>query len=158
MQIVLLQRPISPSAKMTVLSSKFTGTTGGDVCVGTPPNRNRNPTLSRKVQSELNLSKLGHMVITKPVAEFSLTSEFSVGVGDPLPGERSSLPPAPVEMTVDCDVVIALREVSHHVQALHDLYTRLTYIFAARCTCRKTKRLGYKQLCQRTHDTVGRNG
>jgi hypothetical protein len=145
MQIVLLQRPISPSAKMTVLSSKFTGTTGGDVCVGTPPNRNRNPTLSRKVQSELNLSKLGHMVIT-------------VGVGDPLPGERSSLPPAPVEMTVDCDVVIALREVSHHVQALHDLYTRLTYIFAARCTCRKTKRLGYKQLCQRTHDTVGRNG
>jgi hypothetical protein len=100
---------------MTVLSSKFTGTTGADVCVGTPPNRSRNPTLSRKAQSELNLCKLGHVNITKPVGDFSFTSDFSVGLGEPLPGEMSSLPPAPVEMTVDCDAIIALQEVSHHV-------------------------------------------
>ncbi|KAH7095224.1 hypothetical protein FB567DRAFT_23264 [Paraphoma chrysanthemicola] len=105
---VLLQRPTSPSGKMVALSRQFTGTVGAELRIGTPPSEDR--TLSRKVQSELNLAKLIRMDTTPSIANSSLTSGFSGGIGDPLPDELSTSSPAMVEMTVECDAFLALHE------------------------------------------------
>ncbi|KAH7085572.1 hypothetical protein BKA63DRAFT_401670 [Paraphoma chrysanthemicola] len=105
---VLLQRPTSPSGKMVALSRQFTGTVGADLRIGTPPSEDR--TLSRKIQSELNLAKLIRMDTTPSIANSYLTSGFSGGNGDPLPDELSASSTAMVEMTVECDAFLALRE------------------------------------------------
>jgi hypothetical protein len=109
---VLFQRSTSPSTKMTALSRKFTGKASTDLHVGTPPNEGKNATLSRKVQSELNLSKLGLIDTAESIATSSMTSGFSGGTGDPLPDEMPPLM-VPVDRTVDYDAMIALREVGH---------------------------------------------
>jgi hypothetical protein len=113
MSLVLLQRSTSPSTKMTALSRQFTGKVGADLRVGTPPIEGK-PMLSRKVQSEVNLTKLGRMetATVNSLANSSIASAFSGGTGDPLPDELFSPISALIEMT-DCDAIIALREVSH---------------------------------------------
>jgi hypothetical protein len=96
---------------MTALSRQFTGRVGTDLRIGTPPIEIK-PTLSRKVQSEINLTKLGTAATAISLADSSITSEFSGGTGDPLPDELSSPTSVLIEIT-DCDATIALREVSH---------------------------------------------
>jgi hypothetical protein len=97
---------------MTALSRRFTRTASTDIRVGTPPDDWKKPTLSRKVQSELNLTKLSRKDTAESIANSSIISEFSGGAGDPLPDE---IPSSTVgaDMTMDCDAIIALREVSH---------------------------------------------
>jgi hypothetical protein len=97
--------------KMTALSRQFTGREGADLRVGTPPLHESKPMLSRKVQSELNLNILGRIDTAKSIAHSSVASGFLGGARDPLPDEMSSPMSALVEMTVDCDATIALREV-----------------------------------------------
>lgn len=120
-QAVLLHRPTSPSGKMVALSRQFTGKVDVDLCVGTPPSKDR--TLARKVQSELNLAKLSSMDTTPSVTDSSLTSGFSGGLGDPLPDEVSASSPAMAEMTVECDAFVALRELGALVARRRGLNT-----------------------------------
>jgi hypothetical protein len=108
--VVPFQHSTSPSTKMAALSQQFTGRGDADLNVGTPPNKSI-PTLSRKVQSELNLTKLGRVQSSKSIEHSSITSGFSGGCGDPLPDKMSSPIAAVIEMTVDCDAIIALCEV-----------------------------------------------
>lgn len=107
--LVLLQRSTSPSTKMTALSRHFTGRAGADLRVGTPPD-DLNPMLSRKVQSEMNLVKLRRIDTASSIEDSSVTSGFS-GAGDPLPDEMSSPISAMADVAVDCDAMVALREV-----------------------------------------------
>jgi hypothetical protein len=99
---------------MTALSRRFTGKANTDLHVGTPPNKGNNATLSRRVQSEFNLSKLGLLNNAEYIANSLVTSGFSNDTGDPLPDETSPSMVA-VDITVDCDAIIALREVSRLV-------------------------------------------
>ncbi|KAF2025048.1 hypothetical protein EK21DRAFT_77318 [Setomelanomma holmii] len=107
-QRVLLHRPTSPSGKMAALSRQFTGKASADLRVGTPPGEDK--TLSRKVQSELNLAKLSRMDTIPSVTDSSFTSGFSGGPGDPLPDELSTLSPERIATTIECDAFVALRE------------------------------------------------
>ncbi|KAH4221060.1 hypothetical protein HBI17_125340 [Parastagonospora nodorum] len=120
-QRVLLQRSTSPSTKMTALSRHFTGRAGEDLRIGTPPD-DINPMLSRKVQSEMNLAKLGHVDTASSVEHSSVISGFS-GTGDHLPDEMSSPISAMVEVAVDCDAIIALRELGTLVARRRGLET-----------------------------------
>ncbi|KAJ4300693.1 hypothetical protein N0V90_002781 [Kalmusia sp. IMI 367209] len=93
---------------MVALSRHFSSTDNTDeFLVGTPPIRERNTTLSRKVQSELNLTSLANISTINSVPR-SVDSGFS-GKGDPLPDEveHSSVILHPA---VDCDAFIALQE------------------------------------------------
>ncbi|KAF7681402.1 hypothetical protein GT037_000378 [Alternaria burnsii] len=107
-QRALLSRPLSPSEKMIVLSTQFTND-GTKLIVGTPPEVNHNLTLSRKVQSELNLTAIHK---TKPSRSFtsSATSGFSGGSGDPLPDEMAVLEHTGMEPATECEALVALRE------------------------------------------------
>ncbi|CAN9101487.1 unnamed protein product [Alternaria alternata] len=107
-QRALLSRPLSPSEKMIVLSTQFTND-GTKLIVGTPPEVNHNLTLSRKVQSELNLTAIHK---TKPSRSFtsSVTSRFSGGSGDPLPDEMAVLEHTGMEPATECEALVALRE------------------------------------------------
>ncbi|RII10946.1 hypothetical protein CUC08_Gglean006947 [Alternaria sp. MG1] len=107
-QRALLSRPLSPSGKMIVLSTQFTND-GAKLIVGTPPEVNHNLTLSRKVQSELNLTAIHK---TKPSRSFtsSVTSGFSGGSGDPLPDEMAVLEHTGMEPATECEALVALRE------------------------------------------------
>jgi hypothetical protein len=99
---------------MAALSRRFTRTASTDISVGTPPPDDwKKPTLSRKVQSELNLTRLSRMDTAESIAQSSISSGFSGGAGDPLPDEIPSPPPALADVAIDCDAIIALREVSH---------------------------------------------
>ncbi|KAF1920304.1 hypothetical protein BDU57DRAFT_464605 [Ampelomyces quisqualis] len=108
-QKVLLQRPASPSTKMAALSRRFPGKADADLEIGTPPDkRDQTSTLTRKVQSELDLNRLGRrQSITISTGRSSIASGFSDGSGDPLPDEISSSRVIP---KLDCDAFIALRE------------------------------------------------
>jgi hypothetical protein len=105
---VFLERPTSPSGKMAALSRQFTGRANVEVHIGTPPREDRKMQLSRKVQSELNLTKLGRTETSQSVAG-SVTSGFSGSSGDPLPDEIST-PSALTDTTVECEAFAALRE------------------------------------------------
>jgi hypothetical protein len=98
---------------MTALSRRFTRTASTDIRVGTPPDDWKKPTLSRKVQSELNLNKLSRMDTAESIAKSSISSGFSGGAGDPLPDEIPLPPTALADVAIDCDAIIALREVIH---------------------------------------------
>lgn len=93
---------------MIVLSTQFTND-GAKLIVGTPPEVNHNLTLSRKVQSELNLTAIHK---TKPSRSFtsSVTSGFSGGSGDPLPDEMAVLEHTGMEPATECEALVALRE------------------------------------------------
>ncbi|CAN9084261.1 unnamed protein product [Alternaria sp. RS040] len=107
-QRALLSRPLSPSEKMIILSTQFTND-GTKLIVGTRPEVNHNLTLSRKVQSELNLTAIHK---TKPSRSFtsSVTSGFSGGSGDPLPDEMAVLEHTGMEPATECEALVALRE------------------------------------------------
>jgi hypothetical protein len=62
MVVGLLQRSTSPSIKMTTLSRQFTGKVGANLRVGARPIENKS-TLSREVQSEINVTKIGRIDI-----------------------------------------------------------------------------------------------
>ncbi|KAF1839599.1 hypothetical protein BDW02DRAFT_2426 [Decorospora gaudefroyi] len=102
-QRVFPHRPVSPSEKMIALSKHFEGT-NTDLPVGTPqegmPGTKKNVTLSRQVQSELNLVNLGN----------SRASAFSGRSGDSLPDETTAFSQARMGPGVACDALIALRE------------------------------------------------
>jgi hypothetical protein len=112
---------------MTALSRRFTRTASTDIRVGTPPDDWKKPTLSRKVQSELNLTKLSRMDTAESITKSSISSGFSGGAGDPLPDEIQSSPPAVGDMTMDCDAIIALREV-RHVRELYAGFVLTRYL------------------------------
>jgi hypothetical protein len=96
---------------MTALSRQFTDRASVDLLrVGTPPSEEARTTLSRKVQSEVNLTKLARLDTAQSIAD-SVTSGFS-GSGDPLPDEVPTPSQAFVELTVDCDALVALRELA----------------------------------------------
>jgi hypothetical protein len=119
------------------MSRRFTGTTLTNLHVGTPPDDVSHTTLSRKVQSELNLSRLTGLNTAESIANSSLTSEFSGGAGDALPDEMS---PATSDMTVDCDAIIALREVSQLVRTTFKVPADIMFSHpAARCSCCATQ-------------------
>jgi hypothetical protein len=158
MSLVLLQRSTSPSTKMTALSRQFTGKVGADLRVGTPPIEGK-PTLSLKVQSEINLTKLGGMetATANSLADSWIASAFSGGTGDPLSDELFSPISALIEIT-DCDATIALHEVSHtHPSTVtrrvrHALTSRLIAWYFG---CEK-KRSSYRHLRRGSHGPVVR--
>ncbi|KAI4930490.1 uncharacterized protein J4E92_004322 [Alternaria infectoria] len=106
-QRALLNRPSSPSGKMAVLSTQFTNDME-ELPVGNPPQTTKNLTLSRKVQSELNLVAIQK---TRPSRSFtsSVASGFSGGSGDPLPDEMTILEHTGMEPATECEALIALR-------------------------------------------------
>ncbi|KAF1970409.1 hypothetical protein BU23DRAFT_212293 [Bimuria novae-zelandiae CBS 107.79] len=107
-QQVLLQRPVSPSTKMAFLSRHFDNAqTESNFTVGTPPSQDKKATLSRKVQSELDLVRLAKTGTNNSIPR-SLESGFS-GTGDPLPDEVER-PPDMVETAVDLEAFVALQE------------------------------------------------
>jgi hypothetical protein len=77
--------------------------------VGDPPEEKRKMTLSRKVQSELDLVSLTKTGATQSIIS-SAASGCSDSTGDPLPDETVASNPAHMEVTVECDAFIALRE------------------------------------------------
>ncbi|KAF2444230.1 hypothetical protein P171DRAFT_28826 [Karstenula rhodostoma CBS 690.94] len=107
-QQVLLHRPVSPSSKMAMLSRRLENAQStSDFIVGTPPTQDKKVTLSRKVQSELNLARLGDPAIDGSVPR-SVDSGFS-GNGDPLPDEVDPLS-VMVEPAIDLEAFVALKE------------------------------------------------
>jgi hypothetical protein len=110
-RLVLLRRPKSPSEKMAALSRHLTGRLSVDLLrVGTPSSERAMTTLSRKVQSEVILTKLARLDNAQSTAD-SVTSGFS-GSGDPLPDEVPTPSDVFMEMTVDCDALVALQELA----------------------------------------------
>ncbi|OAF99555.1 uncharacterized protein CC84DRAFT_365135 [Paraphaeosphaeria sporulosa] len=104
----LLHRPVSPSSKMAMLSRRLENTQStSDFIVGTPPIQERKVTLSRKLQSELDLARLADPGINGSVPR-SVDSGFS-GNGDPLPDEvdpqLTMVGPA-----IDLEAFVALKE------------------------------------------------
>ncbi|KNG47658.1 hypothetical protein TW65_05727 [Stemphylium lycopersici] len=106
-QKVLLHRSMSPSGKMAVLSKQFHNTM--ELQVGTPPDAKKKMTLSRKVQSELNLATM-RKDRPSPSITSSVASAFSGGSGDSLPDEVLNVGHSRMQPTVECDALIALCE------------------------------------------------
>ncbi|KAH7394172.1 hypothetical protein DE146DRAFT_616588 [Phaeosphaeria sp. MPI-PUGE-AT-0046c] len=116
-QKVLLQRPCSPSGRMTALSRRLVRAST-DLHIKSPPDQSqKNSTLARKVQSELNLTRLDRVNTAQSVANSSVGSAFSGTNGDMLPDEVPSSQGLS-ELSVDCDAIIALREASRDLGAL----------------------------------------
>jgi len=92
---------------MAVLSTQFTNDME-ELPVGNPPQTSKNLTLSRKVQSELNLVAIQK---TRPSRSFtsSVASGFSGGSGDPLPDEMAILEHTGMEPATECEALVALR-------------------------------------------------
>ncbi|KAH8727268.1 hypothetical protein GQ44DRAFT_649771 [Phaeosphaeriaceae sp. PMI808] len=112
---VVLHRPASPSHKMTALSRKFTEDARADLHGGTLPDAKKRHTLSRKVQSELNLSRLCRIDTKKSATNSSSTfglSEFVVG--SHLAGYQGSQS-AVNDITVECDVLVAIHKLGELV-------------------------------------------
>ena len=97
---------------MKALSKQF-GDTVTELPLGTPPadgsGENKIMTLSRKVQSELNLTALKKTRVSPSITS-SVASAFSGMSGDPLPDERATFSQAPMDPAAECDALIALRE------------------------------------------------
>ena len=89
--------------------SKQLANTIVDLPVGNPPNEAEQMTLSRKVQSELNLSTMGRLNPSRSITN-SVNSGFSGSIGDLLPDELTASTPTPLKSAVDCDAFVALRE------------------------------------------------
>src|SRR5688500_14183696 len=92
---------------MTALSTQFVNDMD-DLSVGTLPESIKNVTLSRKVQSELNLAA---MQKTRPSWSFisSVASGFLGESGDPLPDEMTILEHPGMEPATECEALVALR-------------------------------------------------
>lgn len=109
MYVVLLQRPGSPSGRMRALSRRL-GRASTDLHISAPALEDqKKQTLSRKIQSELNLAQLNRIEARQSVSN-SISSGFSGGSGDFLPDEV--LPSQDFsDLSIDCDAIFALREV-----------------------------------------------
>lgn len=131
-ETVILHRPVSPSGKMIVLSRHLENEKSTSAfTVGTPPRQESNVTLSRKVQSELNLVLLGRPSNEHSVSR-SLESGFS-GKGDPLPDEIE--PPPVMESAVDFEAFVALQELGTLVARkkgidANKFFTGLTHLYS----------------------------
>ncbi|CAE7175839.1 hypothetical protein HRS9139_03455 [Pyrenophora teres f. teres] len=101
----LLHRPASPSGKMIILSKHLANSK--ELPVGAPPELNKMTTLSRKVQSELNLASIRK---SRPSITSSIASCFSGGSGDPLPDEAGAPGQTHMDPSIECDALVALRE------------------------------------------------
>jgi hypothetical protein len=88
------------------LSKRFSDCS--ELLIGTPPN-SKKTTLSRKVQSELNLATL-HKIRPAPSITDSAASVFTRGSGDALPDETSVLSQMDMQPATECNAFIALRE------------------------------------------------
>ena len=75
--------------------------------MGAPPGMDKTMTLSRKVQSELNLASMRK---GRPSFTSSVTSGFSGGSGDALPDEAGALGQTDMNPSIECDALVALRE------------------------------------------------
>ncbi|EFQ96643.1 hypothetical protein PTT_00125 [Pyrenophora teres f. teres 0-1] len=104
-QKALLHRPASPSGKMIILSKHLANSK--ELPVGAPPELNKMTTLSRKVQSELNLASIRK---SRPSITSSIASCFSGGSGDPLPDEAGAPGQTHMDPSIECDALVALRE------------------------------------------------
>ncbi|KAL7774489.1 hypothetical protein CFE70_005401 [Pyrenophora teres f. teres 0-1] len=71
------------------------------------PELNKMTTLSRKVQSELNLASIRK---SRPSITSSIASCFSGGSGDPLPDEAGAPGQTHMDPSIECDALVALRE------------------------------------------------
>lgn len=105
-----LRQP-SPSGRMTALSRQLENSNlANDLPVGTPPIRDPVGTLSRKVKSELELSKFLANAPRPSDSSNSATSAFSTP-GDLLPDELEQYPDA-VAGSGQGDPLLALRDIS----------------------------------------------
>ncbi|EUC49728.1 hypothetical protein COCMIDRAFT_32944 [Bipolaris oryzae ATCC 44560] len=102
---VLHGRPVSPSSKMAVLSKRFSNTS--ELLVGTPPDSEKT-TLSRHVQSELDLSTMRKARPPSSVTG-SDSSDFSARSGDAL-SDETSIHQTEMQPATECNAFIALRE------------------------------------------------
>ena len=93
--------------------------------VGTPPGRDKNTTLSRKMKSELNLAQLGKTGGDNLVPQSieTIESGFS-GKGDPLPDEEEPHPTI-VGAAIELDAVVALQELGTLVARKKGLDTKM---------------------------------
>ncbi|EDU45705.1 predicted protein [Pyrenophora tritici-repentis Pt-1C-BFP] len=98
----LLHRPASPSGKMIILSKHLAD--NKELPVGAPSELNKTM-LSRKVQSELNLTSMRNGM---PSITSSVTSGFSGGSGDPLPDEAGAPDQTHMDPSIECDALVAL--------------------------------------------------
>ncbi|PVH96663.1 hypothetical protein DM02DRAFT_631800 [Periconia macrospinosa] len=107
---VILQRPHSPSTQMAVLSKQLAVTGhANDIHIGTPPTATHKLTLSQKVQSELELNKMGRMNTTSSAAS-SADSEFAIA-GDALSDEEEIGPSfSLMNTTIGHEAFIALQD------------------------------------------------
>ncbi|KAF1956770.1 hypothetical protein CC80DRAFT_504578 [Byssothecium circinans] len=112
---IFRQRPASPSSHMVALSRRFSASDSTvEVPNGTPPTRENDTTLSRKVQSELNLGKL---VAPGRMTPQSLESDFS-WTGDSLPDEQDARLRATNPTTEsDNEVVVTPKRPIRHAQS-----------------------------------------
>ncbi|KAF2660646.1 hypothetical protein K491DRAFT_571115, partial [Lophiostoma macrostomum CBS 122681] len=108
---MVFHRPSSPSGTMAALSRQFLSQDASEtLVVGTPPTQHLQPTLSRRVKSELDLAKLGKMASTDS-NEQSLSPAFSTS-GDPLLGETELPPTTTLVPAIECEAFVALRELA----------------------------------------------
>ncbi|KAH7138237.1 hypothetical protein B0J11DRAFT_421529 [Dendryphion nanum] len=109
-QAVHLLRPSSPSGKMTALSKKFSAGTFGNVPIGTPPSHKSKVTLSRKVKSELDLTRFGNV---GPVDAMNRVLLVDISALKEAPGEdEHDLNQTAIDLVLESDAFIALRELS----------------------------------------------
>ncbi|KAF2470404.1 uncharacterized protein BDR25DRAFT_262280 [Lindgomyces ingoldianus] len=107
-QKVLLHRPSSRSGQMAALSRQFSNMGSYDgLSYGTPPSQERKITLSRKVKSELDLTKMANVISTSDSTSRSVCSEFSA-TGDPLPDEAEPS----LDTRIESDAFVALRDLA----------------------------------------------
>ena len=92
---------------MAVLSKRFSNSS--ELLLGTPPDSKKTKTLSRKAQSELNLSTFGK-IRPPPSVTDSIASAFSGGSGDALPDETSVASQPGMDPATECNALFALRE------------------------------------------------
>ncbi|CAI6338999.1 unnamed protein product [Periconia digitata] len=126
---VLLQRPVSPSRQMAVLSKQLTMSGyADDLHIGTPPSKRTDVSLSRRVKSELDLIKMSgavsesaalenvgntiHFDTASSSSSSSGDSEFEIA-GDLLPDEmETEVGPSfsLLNSTIDKEAFVALQE------------------------------------------------
>ncbi|EMD96836.1 hypothetical protein COCHEDRAFT_1199676 [Bipolaris maydis C5] len=105
-RLILRGRPVSPSGKMAVLSKRFSDSS--ELVVGTPPDSEKT-TLSRQVQSELDLTTMHKTRLSSSVTD-SAGSVFSEGSGDALSDETSIHHQTDMQPATECNAFVALRE------------------------------------------------
>lgn len=108
---VIFHRPSSPSGGMAALSRRFSsiGSTE-ELPIGTPPDGEPTITLTRKTQSELDLTKIANMLASNS-QPLSVDSGFTIS-GDPLPDEIDTPVVPTVDPGVECEAFVALQELA----------------------------------------------